>query len=148
MKASDANGDTLSWSLANAPQGMTVNSHGSVSWPSPAAGQTQVTVVATDPGGLSGSATLTLNIDTPPTLDGGTLVAAPGVSFSGTVRGADADGDHLTYTMTGAPSGLKLSTTGTLTWSKPIAGTYTLHVTVKDGRGGQSTSTFTFAVHN
>jgi hypothetical protein len=71
-----------------------------------------------------------------PTLAAATLNARPNYSFSTQLQGKDADGDALTYTMTGAPAGLSLGSTGLLAWwTKPIAGTYNVTVTVKDSHG-------------
>ena len=36
--------------------------------------------------------------------------------------------------MSGAPSGLALSSAGVLSWSNPVKGTYVLSVTVRDFR--------------
>ena len=51
------------------------------------------------------------------------------------LAGSDIDGDAMTYTMTGQPSGMTLVSTGTLAWSKAVKGTYALKVTVKDSHG-------------
>ena len=48
---------------------------------------------------------------------------------------SDADGDAITYTMTGAPSGLALTTAGVLSWTKAVKGTYSLKITPKDSHG-------------
>ncbi len=71
-----------------------------------------------------------------PTLAGATLNAPANYSFSTQLHGSDADGDALTYTMTGAPAGLTLGSTGLLAWwTRPVHGTYNLTVTVKDSHG-------------
>jgi len=71
-----------------------------------------------------------------PTLAAATINARANYSFSTQLQGTDMDGGALTYSMTGAPAGLTLGTSGLLAWwTKPIAGTYNLTVTVKDSHG-------------
>lgn len=150
MRWFDANGDLLNFSLADAPVGMTISSKGVVSWPAPAAGTYSVTMTATDPGGLTGSGTLNLTVIRPnraPTLTSGTFTAAVGQAFSARVTGSDLDtGDVLTYSMTGAPLGLKMTSAGELSWLAPIAGTYTLRITCKDKAGLAVTATYVLTV--
>ena len=70
-----------------------------------------------------------------PTLASGTLTVKAGAGFATTLPGKDADGDALSYTMTGGPAGMTLGSAGVLAWSKAVKGTYSLKVTVKDARG-------------
>lgn len=42
----------------------------------------------------------------------------------------------LTYTLTGAPSGMVISSAGVVTWATPLAGTYSVTVTAKDSKTG------------
>ena len=62
---------------------------------------------------------------------------------------ADADGDTLTYSISGNPSWLTL--TGTTLSGTPLqehVGTHTITVTASDGNGGTVTETFTLTVEN
>ncbi|MEP6503772.1 MAG: S53 family peptidase [Betaproteobacteria bacterium] len=75
-----------------------------------------------------------------PTLAAATVSKPPNMAFSTQLLGKDADGDALTYTMTGAPAGLSLGTRGLLAWwTRPVVGTYNLTVTVKDSHGATGT---------
>jgi len=53
--------------------------------------------------------------------------------ISGTVK--DADGGALTYTVTGAPAGVVLLSSGFLYWVTPVKGSYAMTVTVHDNKG-------------
>lgn len=67
---------------------------------------------------------------------------APGASSTITCVASDPDGDPLTYAWTyaGPSSGSIPGTGSTITWVAPDAeGTYTISVTVDDGRGGTAT---------
>jgi hypothetical protein len=48
--------------------------------------------------------------------------------------------------MTGAPSGLGISTAGLLTWAKPVKGSYTLTIGAKDALGLSATAKYTLTV--
>ncbi len=63
------------------------------------------------------------------------------------VTGSDADGDTLTYSMTGNPAGLLIdSATGDITGTPTEEGTFTVTVTANDGNGGTTPCTFTITV--
>lgn len=46
--------------------------------------------------------------------------------------------DPVTYALSGAPSGMTISTAGVVSWATPVAGTYSVTVTAKDGTTGLS----------
>jgi hypothetical protein len=131
-------GVTTTYALTGAPSGLSVNAAGSLSWPAPVAGSYAFTASATTSAGKSASGRYTLGVvavNHAPTLGSGSITVRAGTAFKVTLAGKDIDGDALTYTMTGAPSGLTLSSAGVLAWSKAVKGTSTLKVTVRDARG-------------
>lgn len=74
---------------------------------------------------------------------------AMGSTFSLASYFSDPDGDALTCTRTGgtAPAGVTVSTAGTVTVSMAVpAGSYTVSVSVDDGRGGSASRTFNLSV--
>jgi hypothetical protein len=88
--------------------------------------------------GKSASGRYTLSVvavNHAPTLASGSITAKAGTAFAVALPGKDIDGDAITYKMTGAPSGLALSSAGVLSWSKAVKGTYTLKITVTDSHG-------------
>jgi subtilase family serine protease len=94
---------------------------------------------------LTGVAAPLAVVNHSPTLASRTMSNA-GVAFSVQLAGADADGDALTYSMTGAPANLKLSSTGTLSWSSPVKGTYPVSVTVRDTHGATGSGVITLII--
>jgi hypothetical protein len=133
--------DALTYSLSGAPSGMSINSSsGAVTWATPVVGTYTVTVKASDSKtGLSGSAVYTVVIAPipAPVVTSATVSGKAGVALSFTVSATSPD--TLTYSMTGAPSGMSIvSSTGVVSWANPVTGTYTLTVTAKDSKTGVS----------
>ncbi len=85
-------------------------------------------VLATDSTGVAA-------VNHAPTLASGAITVKAGSAFTIALPGKDVDGDALTYTMTGAPNGLALSSAGVLSWVRAVRGTYALKVVVKDSHG-------------
>jgi hypothetical protein len=137
VSVQDAN--PVTFSLSNAPSGMTVSPAGVVSWTPPAAGSYPVTAVAHDSKtGLTGQGVFSLVIAAPqpPKVTAQTITGTAGKALSFTVSVTASD--PLTYSLSGAPSGMSISSSGVITWSNPAAGTYTVTVIAKDTRTGLS----------
>ncbi len=123
---SAANPVTLS--LSGAPAGM-VLSGSNVNWPSPVTGSFKVTVTAKDSkSGLTGSGVYTVVIapPPPPIVSNGSLTATVGVALTLPVSAGDRYPVKLS--LVGAPAGMTLTAAtvngATLTWPKPVAGTF------------------------
>ena len=131
-------GVTTSYALSGAPSGLTVSSAGYVNWTSPAAGTYTFTATASTSAGKSASGKYTLTVvkvNHAPTLASATITVKANAALKATLAGVDIDGDTMTYTMTGQPSGMTLSASGALAWARAVKGTYSLKVTVKDSHG-------------
>lgn len=139
VSVTDSNPVTLS--LSGAPNGMTINSAGTVSWPTPVVGTYSVTVTAKDSKtGLTGSGVYTVTIASAkaPVVNSATVAGKAGTALTYAV--AVTDSNPVTYSLSGAPSGMAISTAGVISWSKPVAGTYAVTVTAKDSKTGLSGS--------
>ena len=63
------------------------------------------------------------------------------------VNATDADGDTLTYSLTTAPSGTTIdSSTGVISWTPTVGGSYSVTISVSDGNGGTATQVFSISV--
>lgn len=128
------------YSLVGAPAGMTINTSGTVSWPTPVAGTYRVTIVAKDSKtGLSGQGVTTVAIAAPvaPVVTVAAITGKPGValSFSPTVVAANP----VVYSLSGAPAGMSInSTSGVVSWASPVVGSYSVTLIAKDGKTGLS----------
>jgi len=165
VNASDANsGDTLNYSLSNAPAGMSINaSTGSISWTpgNSQAGSQNVTVTVTDDSSSALSANQGFSIavtainiipdNTAPVISSSAvLTAIEGLAYSYDVNASDADsGDTLSYTLLTAPSGMMINTsTGLISWmpSSSHVGTQDVSVSVSDNGSPAFTANQAFSI--
>ena len=142
-------GVTITYAIAGAPKGLTVDAGGTLRWTSPVAGGYTFTATATTSAGASASARYALTVikvNHAPTLASGTVTVRTNSALRLALAGVDVDGDRLAYTMTGAPSGMTLSSAGVLSWARAVNGSYALKVTVRDARGLAAVATIAVAV--
>lgn len=123
----------VTYTLTGAPAGMSISTAGVASWAAPVAGTYSVKVTAKDSKtGLSGSGIYTVAISAPlpPVVGTATINGKPAVALSFSV--AVTAPNPVTYTLTGAPTGMSISAAGVMSWASPVIGTYTVTVTAKD----------------
>ena len=156
VKAIDADGDILSYSLTSAPEGANIDTAtGNISWEPPADGDYDFTVEVSDGrGGIDTQAyTVTVTagtVNVNPVIDSAAPIEALlNQSFTYNVEASDPDGDFLGYYLDDAPDGMTIDrTTGQISWIPDISmsGSQSVTVRVLDGRGGEATQTFTLEV--
>ncbi|MFZ6674594.1 putative Ig domain-containing protein [Undibacterium sp. Xuan67W] len=137
VSATSAN--SLSYSLTGAPSGMSINSTAAVTWTTPVTGTYSVTVTATDTkSGLSGKGvyTVTIAAATPPSVAAATITGKVGTALS--FSAAATATNPVTYSITGAPTGMSTTTAGLVSWATPVLGTYSVTVTATDSKTGLS----------
>jgi lysophospholipase L1-like esterase len=156
VNATDPNGDTLAYSLTQAPTGMTINAtSGLIAW-TPTASQTgaqAATVRATDTGGLFAAQSFSITVaaasGAPQITSTPVTSATAGVAYSYDVNATDPNGDTLTYSLTQAPTGMTISSsTGLIAWTPTAGQTGSQAVTVRatDTGGLFAAQTFTVTV--
>lgn len=134
----------VTYTLTGAPTGMAISTAGVVTWASPVAGTYSVTITAKDSvTAKTGQGVYTITIApkpvaTAPVVTGATISGRAGVALSFTV--STSSSTPVTYTLTGAPSGMAISTAGVVSWAKPVAGTYTVTVKARSATTGLSGS--------
>lgn len=131
--------NAVALSLSGAPTGMSISATGVVSWPAPVAGAYAVTVVAKDTKtALTGQGVYNISVAAPvaPAVESASIVGRPGVAlaFKATATAANP----VVYSLAGAPSGMVVAADGTVSWPKPVAGTYSVTLTAKDTKTGLS----------
>jgi hypothetical protein len=167
----DVDGDTLGYTATGLPTGLTIDPVTGIISGTPAADASQggpnsdgvyeVTVTATDPDGELLTTTFTYTLTNPaPVVDTpiGAQMADDADVISIATDMSDPDGDTLSYTVSGLPTGLTIDpATGEITGTLPSDasqsgpagdGVYIITVTGDDGESGTVTDTFTLTVAN
>ncbi|MEW6381674.1 MAG: HYR domain-containing protein [bacterium] len=156
-QATDEDGDTITYSILNAPDGASFDSQtGQFNWtPGQAQANQSYTVVitATDGTGRSDDETITITVQEPsaPVLQPiGNKTVSAGDTLSFTALATDADGDAITYAASNAPAGATFdSLTGQFTWipTQAEAGqTYSVVITATDTTGRSASETVSITV--
>ncbi len=127
--------DPLTYTLANAPSGMSINASGVVSWGAPVTGSYKVSVNARDSKtGLSGQGVYTVTIQAalPPVVAGASLSGSVGTALLYPVSVTDTN--PVSFSLSGAPSGMTISAAGVLSWPAPVIGAWSVTVNARDTR--------------
>jgi hypothetical protein len=147
--ASDAVGVTqVSWVNNRGGNGTAT---GTTSWSVSAialqAGSNVLTVTARDAAGNTSSDVLTVTVNAPPTLAAvANQSSVTGLATTLQLVGSDPNGDPLTYSATSLPPGLSVgSSSGLISGTPTVVGTYNVAVSVSDGTQSAS-RTFTWTV--
>lgn len=146
----DPDGDAISYSATGMPSGMYLSA-GRLVWSKPRAGTYVVAVTARDSKGGAASGNYTVRVtnpsNTPPVVvTSEVIITATFFPYYGKIVARDPEGGSLTYSISSQPSGLKLSSNGALSWSRPVRGVYKVRVTVRDPQGLTGSRTVTFTV--
>jgi hypothetical protein len=155
VQATDsASGQTLTYSAAGLPAGLSVNSStGLISGTPTATGTSTVTATATDTTGASGSASFSWTVspaggNTVTVTNPGSQTSTVGTAVSLQVQASDsASGQTLTYSASGLPAGLSISASGLITGTPTTASTAAVTVTAKDGTGASGSASFSWLVN-
>jgi len=155
VTASDPDGDTLTLSARNLPEGAVFDpATGTFSW-TPGfeqAGTYNVVFSVRDEFvTVEGETTITvIDVNRAPHI---TTLSLPETRidqlYQPRIEAEDPDGDLLTFTISGQPDGMSISPdTGTISWRPSAAdiGQHTFSITVDDGRGGTDTREYTVGV--
>ncbi len=158
VTASDPDGNTTTLSASNLPGGAAFNvSTGVFSWtPSYSqAGTYSLVHFAVSDGSLTDTEDITItvtNVNLAPVLAVvGNKTAAENSNLAFTLSATDADGNTLTYSAVGLPSGASLnSSSGAFSWTPSYtqSGSYSMTFSVSDGNGGTDSEAITITVSN
>ncbi|MDQ3578188.1 MAG: S8 family serine peptidase [Actinomycetota bacterium] len=154
VKAGSAENLKLTFAATGLPSGLSIDSvSGVVSGKPTTAGTSEVKVTVTDSNGKSNSAGFTWTVTS---IQGGAVsVTNPGTQMGFTgfairalqIRGSSTAGGALTYSATGLPTGLKISTSGSITGTPTKGGDYSVTVTATDAGGSKGTTIFAWKIY-
>jgi hypothetical protein len=145
---------TLSYSATGLPTGLSISSStGVISGTASKAGSYSVTVTGKDTTGPTGSATFTWTVgsgttNTVTVTNPGSQTGTVGTAVSLQIAASDsASGQTLTYSATGLPAGLSISSsTGLISGTPTTANTYNVTVTATDTTGATGSAAFTWTI--
>ncbi|MDX2109157.1 MAG: PKD domain-containing protein [Verrucomicrobiota bacterium] len=152
--ATDADGDALTYTLANSPAGMTISATGLLGWTPVSDGKYSVQIIVKDTKGALASQAYTLNVipyeNYAPFITSAPPVKAQvGELFTYTPAATDYNKDVLTWSLITGPTGMSiLPASGRISWT-PTAGdvgSHTVKIEVKDAGGASDTMTFQLVV--
>ncbi|MCW2935396.1 MAG: Ricin lectin [Actinomycetia bacterium] len=142
------NGQAVTYSAPSGglPPGLTVSGAGLITGRPTAAGSYQASITATS-GSTSSTVSFTWDV-------AGVIRMAPQASQSVTVgtpvslqvNATDLSGYPLTYTESGLPPGLSITSSGLISGWPSTAGIYSVKITAKDGHDATATASFTWTV--
>ncbi|MBP0011424.1 putative Ig domain-containing protein, partial [Roseofilum sp. Belize Diploria] len=157
--AADPDGDALTFSLDQAPDGMSINEHGVITWTPTATGSEPISVLVTDSLGATTTHSYTLEVEAnarnlAPTITSTPLSygSAPGQEYTYQLSAVDPEeGENVTYQLLSSPDNLILDPqTGLLQWtpSASQAGSHLVQVAAVDSQGLPGVQGFYLNVRN
>ena len=153
LSASDPDGDTLTYSASGLPPDLKIDaSSGSISGKATSTGDHTVTVEVIDGHGGIASTAFTWTITPPPNQPPALAPVAKqshkvGAAVSMALSASDPNGDALSFSATGLPTGLSINaTTGLIAGTPTRTGSYSVTARVSDGRGGSAARSFTWRI--
>ncbi len=140
MTGTGGTGGPYTFSATGLPAGLTMSSTGTISGTPSVTGAFTYTVTVTDNAGHSGSVNCSITVIPPPSAACIAITAIEGVPITPvTMTGTGGVGGPYTFSATGLPTGLTMSSTGTISGTSTVSGTFTYTVTVTDSAGNTGT---------
>lgn len=147
LVGSDANDTSLAFSASGLPPGLVVNAVGGLISGTPTTAGTFTVTARVSDGALSDTEvfawTTTLANAAPVLTDPAPQTSVVGTTASLQLAGRDPDGGAVTFSATGLPPGLQISSRGLISGTPTAAGSYTVTASISDGRLSDA-ATFTW----
>jgi hypothetical protein len=148
LTGSGGTGGPYTFSSNDLPSGLTISTSGTISGTPTVSGTFTYHVTVTDKDGHSGTISCSVTIAPPVSANCVSITAVQGVAITPvTLTGSGGTGGPYTFSSNDLPSGLSISTSGTISGTPTVSGTFTYHVTVtdKDGHSGTISCSVTIA---
>src|SRR5579883_2130998 len=138
MTATGGTGSGYTFSATGLPAGLSMASSGTISGTPTASGTFNYTVTVTDSAGHTGTFNCFVTVASPPpvTANCAGITAIEGMAITPvSITASGGIGGPYTFTATGLPAGLSISSTGTISGTPVVSGTFNYTVTIKDSAG-------------
>jgi len=133
-------GGPYTFSATGLPTGLAMSSSGTISGTPTVSGTFSYTVTITDSAGNKGTFNCSVTVNPPPTASCVAITAVQGVPITPvTMTGAGGVGGPYTFSATGLPTGIALSSSGTISGTPTVSGTFSYTVTITDLAGNKGT---------
>jgi hypothetical protein len=142
MVGSGGVGGPYTFSATGLPNGVSISSSGTISGTPTVSGTFNYTVTVTDKNGNKGTVNCTITVAPPAPVSGTCLNinAAQGSAITPiTMVGSGGAGGPYTFSASGLPSGLSMSSNGTISGTPNSTGTFNYTVTITDSKGNKGT---------
>ena len=137
---SGGSGGPYTFTAIGLPAGLTMASDGTISGTPTVSGTFGYTVTVTDSKGNTGTVNCSVTVAPPGSASCVVINAVQGLAITPvTMVGSGGSGGPYTFTATGLPAGLTMSSNGTISGIPTVSGTFSYTVTVKDSAGNTST---------
>ena len=139
LSASGGTGTGCTFTATGLPAGLGVPTGGTISGTPTVSGTFSYTVTITDSAGNKGTLNCSVTVSAPVTSACAVITAVQGVAITPvTLSASGGTGTGYTFTATGLPTGLSISTGGTI-WDADVSGTFSYTVTITDSAGNKGT---------
>ncbi|MGD0733388.1 MAG: putative Ig domain-containing protein, partial [Terracidiphilus sp.] len=140
MVGSGGSGGPYTFSATGLPAGLSISTSGTISGTPTASGTFSYTVTVTDSAGHTGTVNCSVTVAPPVSATCVSITAVQGVAITPvTMVGSGGSGGPYTFSATGLPAGLSISTSGTISGTATVNGTFSYTVTVTDSKGHAGT---------
>jgi hypothetical protein len=142
MVGSGGVGGPYTFTATGLPAGVSISSSGTISGTPTVSGTFNYTVTVTDSAGNKGTVNCTITVAAPAPVSATCLNinAAQGSALTPvTMVGSGGAGGPYTFTATGLPSGVTISSSGTISGTPTVNGTFSYTVTITDSKGNKGT---------
>lgn len=155
ISGSDPDNQEVLYSITNLPSGATIDAKTGVFGWTPTfdqAGNYSLNVKVSDPEGMSDEKVLTIsveNVNRAPVFGANPAISGQeGTAIDYKVSANDPDGQPIAYSVSGAPDGLAISNSGSISWtpSEGQTGSYTISITITDPEGEVATISLTIVI--
>jgi hypothetical protein len=150
LTGTGGSGGFYTFSATGLPNGLTISQSGTISGTPLANGTFSYTVTITDNAGHKGTSNCSVTV-TPPSITSScvSISAIQNVAIAPvTLTGSGGAGGPYTFTASGLPAGLSISSNGAISGTPTVSGTFAYTVTITDKSGNKGTLNCSVTVSN